>query len=175
MTTKRQIILGDNIMTTPTGNKITERTQADIIFEQAMLLDAALDPIILRDMDDKLIFWNKAAERLYGWTFEEAKSSGVQQLISGEYLAKYERGLKEFKEYGGCQIELHQKTKNGRNIITHSHWSLVLNKDGTPYARLIINRDITEQRNLETQLRRAQRKPKRWKRLGHWQVELPMI
>ncbi len=72
-------------------------------------------------------------------------------------MAKFDRGKKEFLEKGECEIELHQKTKNGRLIITHSRWSVVRNKDGKPYARLIITRDITEQRNLEAQLRRAQR------------------
>jgi two-component system, cell cycle sensor histidine kinase and response regulator CckA len=150
-------VIGENTMTTPTDNANRERTQSDIIFEQAFLLDSALDTIALRDLDDHLIFWNKAAERLYGWPFEEAKSLQIQQLIAPEDQAKYERGKKEFAENGECQIELRQKTKNGRTIITNSRWSVVRNKEGEPYGRLIITRDITEQRNLEAQLRRAQR------------------
>lgn len=148
---------GDFEMTTSTGNAEIVRTQADIIFEQAFLLDSALDPIVLRDLDEHLIFWNKAAERLYGWTFEEVKSLNVHLLIAEEDQAKFERGKKEFLERGECQIELRQRTKNGRMIVTHSHWSLVRNRESKPYARLIITRDITEQRNLEAQLRRAQR------------------
>jgi two-component system, cell cycle sensor histidine kinase and response regulator CckA len=150
-------VIGENTMTTPTDNASRERTQADIIFEQAFLLDSALDTIALRDLDDHLIFWNKAAERLYGWSFEEAKSLQVQQLIAPEDQSKYERGKKEFAENGECQIELRQRTKNSRTIITNSRWSIVRNKEGQPYGRLIITRDITEQRNLEAQLRRAQR------------------
>ncbi len=79
-----QTTIGDSVMTTPTGSNNTDRSQADIIFEQAFLLESALDPIILRDLDENLIFWNKAAERLYGWTFEEAKSLDVHQLIAKE-------------------------------------------------------------------------------------------
>jgi PAS domain S-box-containing protein len=144
-------------MTTPTGSDNSERSQADIIFEQAFILDAALDAIVLRDLDEHLIFWNKAAENLYGWTIEEAKSLDIHKLISIEDQTKFERGKREFAEKGECEIELHQKTKNGRSIVTHSRWSVVHNKDGKPYARLIITRDITEQRLLEAQLRRAQR------------------
>jgi PAS domain S-box-containing protein len=144
-------------MTTPTDNPLTERTQADIIYEQAFLLDSALDPIIVRDLEGNLIFWNKAAERLYGWTFEEAKSLTIHQPIATEDHAKFDRGIKEFAEKGECAIELRQKAKNGRTIITHSRWSIARNKNGNPYGRLIITRDITEHRNLEAQLRRAQR------------------
>ena len=137
---------------------ITERKNAEEkIVEQAHLLDVALDPIILRDMNDTLIFWNKAAENLYGWTFDEAKSLKANQFIAEVDRSKYERGVKEFLEKGECRIELQQRAKNGRKIITLSRWSLVRNQDGQPYARLVIDRDITEQRNFEIQLRRSQR------------------
>jgi two-component system cell cycle sensor histidine kinase/response regulator CckA len=152
-----QTIIGDSTMKTPEDNERNERSPADVIFEQALLLDSVLDPIILRDTNENLVFWNKAAERLYGWTFEEAKSLDVHQLTGSEDQAKFERGRKEFAEKGECVIELHQRTKNGRSIITHSRWSIVRNKDGKPHGQIIITRDITEQRNLEAQLRRAQR------------------
>jgi PAS domain S-box-containing protein len=144
-------------MTIPTPDTDAKRTQADVTFGQALFLNAALDPIMLLDLDEKLLFWNNAAERLYGWTFEEAKSLNLRQLILEQDMPKYERARKEFLEKGECQLNLTQKTKNGRIIITQSRWSLVRNKDGNPYAHLIINRDITEQINLEAQLRRAQR------------------
>lgn len=137
---------------------ITERKIAEEkIAEQAHLLDIALDPIILRDTNDTIIFWNKAAENLYGWTFEEAKSLKVNQFIAEVDQPKYERGVKEFLEKGECKIELRQIAKNGRKVITLSQWSLVRNQEGKPYARLMIDRDITEQRNFETQLRQSQR------------------
>ncbi|MCX6122385.1 MAG: PAS domain S-box protein [Ignavibacteriales bacterium] len=137
---------------------ITERKIAEgIIAEQAHLLNVALDPIILRDMNDGLIFWNKAAENLYGWTFDEAKSLKAAQCIAEVDQPKYERGVKEFIEKGECKIELQQRAKNGRKIITLSQWSLVRNREGEPYARLAIDRDVTEQRYFETQLRRSQR------------------
>ncbi|MGD1043736.1 MAG: PAS domain S-box protein [Bacteroidota bacterium] len=149
---------GSAIAVLGVSRDITERKNAEEkIAEQAHLLDVALDPIILRDMNDALIYWNKAAENLYGWTFEEANLLKANQFIAEVDQSKYERGVKEFLEKGECKIELQQRAKNGRKIITLSQWSLVQNQDGKPYARLVIDRDITEQRNFETQLRRAQR------------------
>src|SRR4030095_13628679 len=42
------------------------------IRRQAELLDQAQDAIIVRDLEDRIIYWNKSAERLYGWTAAEA-------------------------------------------------------------------------------------------------------
>ncbi len=149
---------GSSIAVLGVSRDITEHKIAEEkIAEQAHLLDVALDPIVLRDMNDTPIYWNKAAENLYGWTFEEAKLLKANQFIAEVDQSKYERGVKEFLEKGECKIELQQRAKNCRKIITLSHWSLVQNQDGKPYARLIIDRDITEQRNFEIQLRRAQR------------------
>lgn len=135
----------------------TEGLPWDEFFKHSILLNAALDPIIIRDLDDKLLFWNEAAEKLYGWSFEEAKLLDVHQLIAEQDISKYEHAKKEFQEKGKCQLNLTQKAKNGRIIITQSKWSLIRDKNGNPCARFIINRDITEQLNLEAQLRRAQR------------------
>src|SRR5215467_12195947 len=51
---------------------ITERKRAEQqIREQAELLDQAQDAIMVRDLDQKILFWNKGAEKIYGWTAEE--------------------------------------------------------------------------------------------------------
>jgi PAS domain S-box-containing protein len=137
---------------------ITERKRAEEKnIEQARLLEIAIDTIIVRDIDDRLLFWNKAAEKLYGWTFEEARLFDVHRLIAEDDRLKYEKYMKEFLQKGEWEGELRQSTKDGRLLMTYSRWTLVRDKNGKPSARLIITRDITEQRALESQLRRTQR------------------
>src|ERR671913_101328 len=53
---------------------ITERKRAEErIGEQAALLDKAQDAIIVRDAgDNRILYWNQGAERIYGWTAHEA-------------------------------------------------------------------------------------------------------
>ena len=54
---------------------ITERKQAEErLREQAQLLDNARDAILVRDLDDHILFWNKGAERIYGWSASEARA-----------------------------------------------------------------------------------------------------
>ena len=52
---------------------ITERKRSEEkIQEQANLLELAHDAIFVRSLDEKIQYWNKGAEQLYGWTAEEA-------------------------------------------------------------------------------------------------------
>ena len=62
---------------------ITERKQAeDRLREQARLLDLAQDAIMVRDMEDRVEFWNHGAEKLYGWTAAEVHWQASFQLSS---------------------------------------------------------------------------------------------
>src|SRR5919206_2923672 len=76
---------------------VTERKRAEErIREQAALLDKALDAIIVRGLDQKMLFWNKGAERLYGWTSEEAVGKTARELDLHSELndAPFEEGLR---------------------------------------------------------------------------------
>jgi two-component system, cell cycle sensor histidine kinase and response regulator CckA len=137
---------------------VSERNRAEErIEEQARLLDVARDAIIVRDMDDRLLYFNRAAQELYGWTFEEARSIPAHQLVTDGSREKFLIEKEAFLENGEWDGELRQRTKDGRELYIQTHWTLVRDKQGRPSARLIINRDITERRQLEAQFRRAQR------------------
>src|SRR5918912_2293471 len=60
---------------------ISERKRAEErIREQAALLDEAQDAIVVRALDDRIAFWNKGAERIYGWTVAEAVGKTAREL-----------------------------------------------------------------------------------------------
>src|SRR5688500_12926021 len=61
---------------------ITERRRVEArMREQAELLDLAQDAIVVRDADDRITFWNSAAERTYGWTRAEVEGRPVHELL----------------------------------------------------------------------------------------------
>jgi signal transduction histidine kinase/CheY-like chemotaxis protein len=60
-------------------------------------------------------------------------------------------------EKGEWMGELHQVTKEGKDIDVESRWTLVRDNRGKPKSILIINTDITEKKKLEAQFLRAQR------------------
>jgi PAS domain S-box-containing protein len=137
---------------------ITERRQAqERIREQAALLDQATDAILVRDLQDHIRFWNRGAERLYGWTAAEAvgrKAHEFLDRVSTPESAEAQRAVVEKGEWSG---ELRQITKEGQEVIVVSRWTLMREANGRPKAKLIINTDLTEKKQLETQFLRTQR------------------
>ena len=53
------------------------RLLAEHLRVQAIMLDQARDAIIIRDFEDRILFWNRSAERLYGWSANEAGTMSV--------------------------------------------------------------------------------------------------
>ncbi|SNQ62585.1 PAS domain-containing hybrid sensor histidine kinase/response regulator [Candidatus Methanoperedens nitratireducens] len=141
-----------------TVKDITERRRAiEQIQEQAALLDKAHDAIIVRDMEHRITYWNQGAQRLYGWTADEAIGKNANELLYKEEppsLIEARKNVIDRDEWNG---ELSQITKEGREIIVESRWTLVRDSNGNSKSILIINTDITEKKILEAQFLRAQR------------------
>ena len=125
--------------------------------EQADMLDRAHDAIIIRNFEDRrIVFWNSGAERLYGWSASEAIGQPIGELILADpqELNAISKVLLATGEFRG---QLKEITKDKRELTVEVWSTLVRNDDGTPRSVLSINNDITEQKNLEMQLLRAQR------------------
>jgi PAS domain S-box-containing protein len=128
------------------------------IREQAALLDVTTDAIFVQDLDNRIIFWNKGAENLYGWRPQEAYGKKVIELLYiDEPPPEVETALLTVISKGQWQGELTRVTKSGREVLVASRWALVCKEDGTPTSILTVDTDITEKKQLETQLFRAQR------------------
>ncbi len=129
------------------------------IREQAALLDVTTDAIFVQDLEYRFSFWNKGAERLYGWEAAEALGKRATELLyeSEETLPQFEAIQKTLVKEGQWQGELQQVTKDGKNIIVESRWTLVLDEVGNPKFILTVSTDITEKKQLEAQFFRTQR------------------
>ncbi|HXR05123.1 MAG TPA: PAS domain S-box protein [Verrucomicrobiae bacterium] len=138
---------------------MTERKQAEEkIREQAALLDKAQDAIIVLDLEDCVVYWNKSAERIYGWSAEEAVGQSLKQLFfRGDSPPELLETVRNVKERGEWVGELREFTKEGRQIIVQARPTLIHDGQGQPKGVLIINTDITERKLLEEQFLRAQR------------------
>ena len=125
--------------------------------EQAALLDKAQDAILVQDLEWRITFWNKSAERLYGWSQDEI----FEQKLPDGFFAKENKKLQEAQAAvlatGEWTGELLQPTKAGQEIVVESRWTLVRDDHGAPQSILVINTDVTEKKQLEAQFLRTQR------------------
>jgi len=135
-----------------TERRLTEQRLA----AQAALLDKAKDAILVVDFDGGIQYWNKGAERLYGWSSEEAVGRRVLDLIHHD-VAAFEAGRRRMIETGEWSGELAQVTKGGRPIITEVNATLIRDEEGRARSVFAIGTDITERKRLEVQVFHNQR------------------
>src|SRR5215471_18525715 len=139
-------------------NDITERKRAEEqLREQATLLENARDAIIVKDLDDNILFWNDSAERIYGWPKSEVTGKNIEDIINKGGPAPYRQATQKVNDEGEWQGELRQSTKDGKEIVVESRWTLVRDDRGDAKSILVINTDVTEKRKIEAQFLRAQR------------------
>ena len=142
-----------------TYRDITERKEAERrIREQAQLLDKARDAILAHDMEGRIVYWNKSAERLTGWSKDEILGEWAHEcLYDPDEEDKLQKCHETMMEEGEWTGELRMRTKGDEERIVESRWTLVRDSAGTPKQVLVINTDITERKRLESQFLRSQR------------------
>jgi PAS domain S-box-containing protein len=134
-----------------TDRKLTEQK----IREQAALLDVTSDAIVVRDLNHRILYWNRGAEQLYGWSPAEAIGQSASELLEGDsQVADIIATLLNQGEWRG---EMHRVTQAGRQVIVEASWTLVRDEASQPKCVLSVDKDITEKKQLEVQFYRTQR------------------
>ena len=112
--------------------------------EQASLLDRARDAIIVRNLDRTIRFWNKGAERMYGWTAAEVlgKTMDDRMYASPQIL---EHAMAAVVAKGGdWTSELEQVARDGSTVVVEARWTVVRDEAGHVNGVLGIDTDIRE-------------------------------
>jgi PAS domain S-box-containing protein len=136
---------------------VTQRREAEErIAEQAALIDEARDAIVVRDLENRVQFWSKGAERLYGWSAAEVRGKVITHLLQMEE-AVVERAQMAVRETGAWSGQLCKVTRSGESVTVDGSWTLLRDSAGKPKSILSIDTDITERQKLESQFLRAQR------------------
>ncbi len=119
-------------------------------------LQSSYDAIFTNSLDGLITSWNPGAERLYGYTEEEAVGRHARMLVPEElrgeqrdYMTKVRRG-----EMTGS-VETTRLKKSGETVEVSITPSLVRASSGEPLGVSIITRDISEQRQAERRFRLA--------------------
>lgn len=133
------------------------RRRHELLSKQAMLLDEARDAIYVRNLDRVITYWNRGAERIYGWASEEIVGQKSSDILYKTDTRQWEPIWLAVLKDGEWKGELKHVTKSGKEIHVLSHWMLLENLEGAPEGILNINTDITEKKTLQDQLLRTQR------------------
>jgi PAS domain S-box-containing protein len=132
---------------------ITERRRAErTLSEQGRLLDLSNDAIFIRDADDRITYWNRAATELYGFTTEEALGRVAHQLFHTEFPAHLDKINEKLHRDERWSGELVHTRKDGTRVIVISRWVLDRKENGN-WCILETNNDITLQKRTQKALR----------------------
>lgn len=133
---------------------ITERVQAQReLSEKARLLDLTNDAVVVRDTADHITFWNLGAEKLFGWTREEALGKKLHALLETEFPMPMEEIKAELQRHGKFAGEVVQFARDGRSIPSLCRWVL----DRETNSILTSYTDMTALRRAEEALRAAEK------------------
>lgn len=121
-----------------------ESTQSARVLDA--VLEALFDAVFAYRLDDgRITAWNRAAERIYGWSAADALGRRPADLIGpgpdpspGSLLRHSYR-----------EREVVHSRRDGRPVTVRARWALESDAAGTPLGVIAIHRDVTEQRAQE--------------------------
>ena len=136
---------------------VLRRQAEELLHNQARWLDAARDAICVTDLAGLLTYLNHSAVLLHGWNIDQARGRPLTDLFGLLSHAQMPAALQQVHTTGTWTGEIQMVAPDGNLRQLESRWTLVRDPAGRPHSVLLINTDVTERRQLETQLRRAQR------------------
>ena len=136
---------------------VTERKRAaEEMREKAALLDEAQDAIWVIDLDARITYWNRSAERIHGWMASEVLGTNVRDQIFTDAGA-FRQCIQAVLDTGEWVGEIEHRTRDRTALQFISRLTLVRDEYEQPRSILAINTDITQQKQLEKQFLRSQR------------------
>lgn len=124
---------------------------------QALLLNNVSDAIVVWNLDDKITYWNPAAEALFGWK----ASALIGQSANESYLSKFTPSVRvpDLEDTGGYEVERRYHF-DGKEIWVSSRLSVLRDygADGRFIGYIDVSRDISERKGMEQALQRSETK-----------------
>ncbi len=138
------------------ARNITNRKRTEQAMQQNLqMLDLASDAFIIRELDGTINYWNQGAQRIYGFSRQEALGKVTDSLFHTIFpkqpLADISAQLEDQDYWEG---ELIHTTNRNTKITVFSRWTLQRDEQGNPKAILETNNDITERKLAEIENQR---------------------
>ncbi|HEX7020016.1 MAG TPA: PAS domain S-box protein [Gemmatimonadaceae bacterium] len=154
-----EIVLDERKFRIVTARDVTaERAAAEMRARLAALVDASPEAIIGQDLEGKVVTWNPAAERLFGWRADEIIGRPVDLLVADDERPEYDE-LRErvLRERRAIECEATRRHRDERELQVYLSLAPVLGADGAAIGVVAMARDITQDKLLRRQLQQAQK------------------
>lgn len=123
--------------------------------EQAAILDRVADAIFVTDLQRRTVFWNRSAELLFGVRTEDVigrDPAGLLQRLGIELPT-----IDQLIQQGGWKGDATLAFADRATVLIESRWSVLRDELGRPRSIFVQSVDVTERRQIEQRLLRAQR------------------
>jgi PAS domain S-box-containing protein len=124
----------------------------DVLRDKVELFDLAHDSIIVRDLEGKILLWNRGAELHYGWEKEEAVGQITSILLQTQFPMAVEDIIEDLAIKDWWEGELVHTVRNGDQIVVASRWTPLRDHSGQLRAMIEINSDITAHKRMESEI-----------------------
>lgn len=148
----------NNTLIIVTIHDITERKvlERQLRFH-ANLQENVSDAVIVSTLDYRIQSWNRAAERIFGWSAQEAMGKQEHEILQTQFVppSNAEQFRAQLREHGWWEGELMIQCKDGSIVHTLGSSTVVMDGNGVPFGLVTISHDITERKKSEEALRLA--------------------
>jgi two-component system, cell cycle sensor histidine kinase and response regulator CckA len=142
---------------------ITERKSIEDALKQSkeryrIVLEANPDPVVVYDMEGKVIYFNMAFSKVFGWRLEECIGQKMDVFVPTDAWPETKMMINKVtsgENFSGIQTR--RFTKEGKIIPVSISGAIYRDENGNPIGSVINLRDISEQKVLEIQLQQAQK------------------
>ncbi|MDR3635124.1 MAG: PAS domain S-box protein [Isosphaeraceae bacterium] len=138
---------------------ITDRKLAAdaVVRRLAAVVESSVDAIFSKDLDGTIRTWNRGAERLYGYSRDEAVGRSITMVVPEDRADQWSKIMATLKRGESVeQLETECVRKDGRRVQVELTVSPVLDRNGKVLSGSVIVRDITERKQADEALRRSE-------------------
>lgn len=132
---------------------VTDLSRQELRILHDAIVNSSVDAIYALTLDGTIESWNPGAERLYGYTAQEAIGKNFHKLVPPKKQAETQDLLARMAAGESFKLETARVTKAGVSVEVSVSWAPIKAPQGAISGAAVIARDITERRQRESQIR----------------------
>ena len=122
----------------------------------AQLLDSVTESVVASDLEGRILYWGRGAEKLYGYAAADVMGQPYRKFAGAIDPPDEEAFRKEILAKGSWQGEHLQKNRAGQTFWTSTQIALVRNEQGQPNGYIGIDQDVTARKQAEEGLQESE-------------------